>query len=151
MVRERESFSILKPFPPIRLVLPAGEAVSQPPLSATLGQAQINSSEFCKQFNNLSLTEYFPGVLLNVTVFKRTDNTLDIKIRDIFLPFIFFQAMRPKKNRRKRRIIYLETLYDIFQLYKTFGKNPNIESDINCARTFFGTLKSCRFKIKLLR
>lgn len=150
MVRERESFSNSKLFPPIRLVLPAGETISQPPLSATLGQAQINSSDFCKQFNTLSLINYFPGVLLNVTVTKCTDNTLDIKIRNIFLPFIFFQAIQVqvKKNRRRRRI-YLETLYDIFQLCETFRTVNNRGSKINSARSFFGTLKSCRVKVKL--
>jgi ribosomal protein L11 len=154
MVREREisSLNSNKPFQTLKFMLPAGEALSQPPLSATLGQAQINSTEFCKQFNSLSTNFYYPGVLVNVSVTKRSDNTLNIQVGDIFLPFIFFQAIRIIRGKRKRRI-YIETLYDIFQLYKTFqtlkfSKTSMNSNESSVARKFLGVLRSIRFKIK---
>lgn len=155
MVRERELSTATKIFPTLKFVLPAGEALSQPPLSATLGQAQINSTEFCKQFNSLSTESYYSGVLINVSVTKRSDNTLDIKIGDIFLPFIFFQAIAGIRNRRKRRI-YIEILYDIFCLFQTFKTvKRQLPSKFDkafepTARIFFGVLRSIRFRIKLL-
>lgn len=151
MVREREiSSTLTKIFPPLKFVLPAGEALPQPPLSATLGQAQLNATEFCKQFNALSLAKYYSGVLINVSAIKKSDNSIDVQIGDIFLPFIFFQAIFSLRGKRKRRI-YLEILYDIFKLYITFEKvQKNFISEQNVARTFFGTLRSCRFKIKFL-
>jgi ribosomal protein L11 len=153
MVREREvSSTANKPFQTLKFTLPAGEALSQPPLSAILGQAQINATEFCKQFNSLSTNFFYPGVLINVFVTKRSDNTLNIQLGDIFLPFIFFQAIRVVRGKRKRRI-YIETLYDIFQLYKTFqtlkfSKTSFEHNEIFAARKFLGVLRSIRFKIR---
>lgn len=149
MVREREVSFLSKPFQTLKFTLPAGEALSQPPLSAILGQAQINAADFCKHFNSLSTVFYYPGVLINVSVTKRSDNTLDICIGDIFLPFVFFQAIRVTRGKRKRRI-YIETLYDIFQLYKTFKNTPRTKSliDPSAARKFLGVLRSARFKVK---
>lgn len=151
MVREREASFFPKPFQTLKFTLPAGEALSQPPLSAILGQAQINSVEFCKQFNSLSSNFYYPGVLINVSATKRSDNTIDIQIGDIFLPFVFFQAICVVRGRRKRRI-YIETLYDLFQLYKTFQVNKILKptSELASARKFLGVLRSARFKIKFL-
>ena len=53
----------------IRLIVPAGEATPVPPLSATLGQAQVNANDFCKQFN-LRSSVYENGVLLSIHLFR---------------------------------------------------------------------------------
>lgn len=143
MVREREQLSSSSNTIVINFVLPAGEAMSQPPLSALLGQVQINSSEFCKLFNTQSLIKYNSGVLLNVLVFKHPDNKFTITIKGLFLPFIFFQA-----SNLVRRKIYLETLYDSFKLYCL---DKQITMNTSAARSFFGTLRCSGFKIRLLQ
>jgi hypothetical protein len=138
IVREREvsiqSSSTLK----LNFVLPACEAMPQPPLSALLGQAQINATEFCKLFNSISGESYYNGVLLNVSVLKLSDNSLKVVINGIFLPFLFFQA-----SNLSRKKIYIETLFDLFQVFKL--SKPTMS-----AREFFGVLRTSRFKIRFL-
>jgi hypothetical protein len=142
MVRERElSFTASQNNIPLNFVLPAGEALPQPPLSALLGQVQINATEFCKLFNVKSLDLYYPGTLLNVFVVKKSDNKFSIFIRGIFLPFLFFQASH---NSSKK--IYLETLFDLFQIY-CFDRK--VEKNNAAARMFFGTLRCSKFKVRL--
>jgi ribosomal protein L11 len=139
MVRERESnFNSVKPIL-LNFVLPAGEAVSQPPLSALLGQVQINSNEFCKQFNSLSIEKYYPGTLLNVSVIKYSDNRFKLTIRGFSLPFLFFQA---SFNIKKRKI-YVETAYDILKIICQDQSKPLNESS---AREFFGALRTSKFR-----
>ncbi len=139
MVRERESTLTKATTLTLNFVLPAGEAVSQPPLSALLGQVQINSSEFCKLFNSISILDFYQGTLLNVQVKKFSDNKISIILNGIFIPFLFFQA----STRVGRRKIYIETLFDIFTIAKL--SNPSITP-----RQFFGVLRSSKFKPKLL-
>ena len=133
MVREREVILSSSLQLSITFVLPAGEALAQPPLSASLGQAQINSSDFCKQFNTLSLQNFYPGAMLKVTVFKLSDNSLQFKFRGLFLPFIFFQGSH------KKRFVYIETLFDLYQIAKTLDERLSPSE-------FFGTLRSIKFK-----
>jgi hypothetical protein len=124
----------------VRFVLPAGEAVSAPPLSATLGQIQVNSADFCKQFNIISQTLYEAGTLLNVHLFKQADGSFYFKIRGIFLPFLIFQGANSTK------ILTVETLYDIFRI-SSYGCG-NYSSFFN-AKCFYGSMRSINFKILL--
>ncbi len=159
MVREKEihlistSSSIIF----IRLVLPAGEAVSAPPLSATLGQVGVSSNDFCKQFNLLSLDSYEPGVLLNVHLFKNSDGTFFIRIRGLFSPFLFFQLSDESK------FIPVENLFDLFLYF--FSSTPPISpckvagsenfsvlsaGGFAQAKQFFGAIRSMGFKVIFL-
>lgn len=142
MVREKEiptSKSLVKPIY-IRLQLSAGEAVSAPPLSAILGQAQINSSEFCKVFNAYSLQHFETGVLLNVDLFKNADNTYYFYLRGISLPYLLFQASNDSK------IIPVEKLYDLFILK---ALTMSIPFNFSSAKLFFGAIRGINFKILL--
>lgn len=142
MVREKEIPTQKTAIRPtyIRLQLAAGEAVSAPPLSAILGQAQINSSEFCKVFNALSTQQFESGVLLNVDLYKNPDNTYYFYIRGISLPFLLFQISNEFK------FIPVERLYDAFVLKSnTMGVTFNFHS----AKLFFGGLRGINFKILL--
>jgi len=140
MVREKEiplQKSAPKPYY-VRLLLPAGEALSAPPLSAILGQAKINSSDFCKNFNSVTTQSFEPGVLLNVDLYKNPDDTYYFQIRGISFPFILFQVADDSK------VISLELLYDSFRL-----KAASIGADLNFskAKNIFGSLRSIGFKI----
>jgi hypothetical protein len=141
----------------IRLVLPAGEAISAPPLSATLGQVGISSNDFCKQFNLLSLDSYEPGVLLNVHLFKNPDGTFFIRIRGLFSPFLFFQMSDDSK------FIPVENLFDLFLYF--FYSSPTVSSRkiagsenlsafsvgrFEQAKQFFGAMRSMGFKVIFL-
>lgn len=141
MVREKESHVSLAPnLVFVRLVLPAGEAVSAPPLSATLGQVQINSNDFCKQFNLESVASFEMGTLLNVHLFKNSDGTFYFIIRGVFLPFLFFQGADEMKY------IPVEVLFDIFKI-SGLCTSPNVHTQFTKSKEFFGALRSIKFKL----
>jgi hypothetical protein len=143
MVREKE-IPLQKSTPKpsyVRLLLPAGEATSAPPLSAILGQAKINSSDFCKNFNNFSSQAFEAGVLLNVDLYKNADDTYYFQIRGIFLPFILFQVSDDSK------FISLELLYDSFRLKAI---SNGLDFNFSTVKNMFGSLRSINFKILFL-
>jgi hypothetical protein len=142
MVREKElpvQKLTIKPTY-IRLQLSAGEAISAPPLSAILGQAQINSSEFCKVFNQFSLQYFDISVLLNVDLFKNPDNTYYFYIRGISLPYLLFQVSDDNK------FIPVERLYDVFKLK---AQSMNRPLDFYTAKLLFGALRTISFRVLL--
>lgn len=142
MVREKE-IPAVKSVPKsvyIRLQLAAGEAISAPPLSAILGQAQINSSEFCKVFNLHSLQLFEQGVLLNIDLFKNPDNTYYFYIRGISLPYLLFQVANDAK------FIPVEKLYDVFSL-KALSMSMSL--NFSSAKLFFGAARGMNFRILL--
>jgi len=144
IIREKEIDFSLKADRPlfVRLTLSAGEAISAPPLSAILGQIQINSADFCKQFNTFSLQRYEQGTLLNVRLYKNPNGTYFFVILGISKAFLFFQACD------KDKFIPVEVLFDIFRIvYKVDKKSVN---QFKCAKEFFGTLRSMGFKIIFL-
>lgn len=140
MVREKE-IPLQKSAPKpayVRLLLPAGEAVSAPPLSAILGQAKINSSDFCKNFNSFTVQKFESGVLLNVDLYKNPDDTYYFQVRGISLPFILFQVSDDSK------FISLELLYDSFRLK---AASTGIDFNFSSVKNMFGSLRSINFKI----
>jgi ribosomal protein L11 len=141
MVREKERI-VFNPnkITYIRLQLPSGEAISAPPLSAILGQAQINSSEFCRVFNEFSSKEYESGVLLNVDLYRKSDNSYYFIIRGICFPYILFQIAD------RNRSIFLEHLYDAFRIKLS---SMNKELDYNTAKQLFGSARSIGFNVIL--
>lgn len=141
MVREKEAHILRAPnLVFVRLVLPAGEAVSVPPLSATLGQVQINSNDFCKQFNLESVIHFEIGTLLNVHLFKNSDGTFYFVIRGVFLPFLFFQGADDAKY------ISIETLFDIFKISGLYSSD-DARTHFTKSKEFFGALRSINFKL----
>ena len=142
MIREKESSPVIqkKKLMFIRLVLPAGEAQPIAPLSATLGQVQINSIEFCKNFNILSLEKFEISTLLNVSLFK-SDVGYYFEINSIFLPFLLFQVSDNTKA------IPLELLYDVYQIRLLSSANLLKSPSFGNAKEFFGSLRAMDFKI----
>jgi ribosomal protein L11 len=124
----------------IRLQLPSGEAISAPPLSAILGQAQINSSEFCRVFNEFSSKDYETGVLLNVDLYRKSDNSYYFIIRGISFPYILFQISNANRS------IFLEHLYDAFRI-KLLSMDK--ELDFNTAKQLFSSARSIGFNVIL--
>jgi hypothetical protein len=140
MVREKEIYASRPPAVTfVRLLLPTGEAISAPPLSAILGQVQINSSDFCKQFNALSQELYETGVLINVHLFKNPDGTFYFRFRGIFMPFLMFQGANEQKA------IPVETLFDILRLSQPMDTPISFFK----AKELFGSLRAIRFRVLL--
>jgi hypothetical protein len=140
MIREKKiQAQLTLPKPTyIRLQIPSGEAVSAPPLSSTLGQVQVNSSEFCKAFNTFSLQNYEQGVLLNVDLFKNYDTSYYFIIRGIYMPYILFQVSDQDKY------IPIELLYDSFRI-KAYSINLNL--DFYTSKLLFNSIRSIDFRI----
>ena len=82
---------------PIKIIVPAGEAKSGPPLGPILGQHQINLMEFCKEFNKLT-SSYKPGIPLAVKVMKSRDNKFKMKISQPSLSFFASQLQLKYKD-----------------------------------------------------
>jgi len=125
----------------IRITIPASEAMPVPPLSATLGQSQINANDFCKQFNVRS-SIYEPGTLLSVHIFRFKNNSFSFSINRIFLPFLLYQVVEEDD-----RTILLEKLYDIFLIYSRFSTTD--VSLTSLASQFFGVMRSSKFVVLL--
>jgi hypothetical protein len=144
MIREKEIDLSPKLSRPIfvRLSLPAGEALSVPPLSATLGQIQVNAVDFCKQFNLFTSTRYELGTLLNVKLYKNPNGTYFFIVVGISKSFLFFQACDEDK------FIPVEVAFDIFRIVYKVDKRP--VNQFRLAKEFFGSLRSMGFKIIIL-
>lgn len=144
MIREKEIDLLPKSDRPlfVRLAIPSGEAISAPPLSAILGQIQVNSVDFCKQFNAFSAQRYEIGTLLNVHLYKNPNGTYFFVVVGISKSFLFFQACD------KDKFIPIEVLFDIFRLVYKVDRRP--VNQFRCAKEFFGTLRSMGFKIIFL-
>jgi hypothetical protein len=64
----------------IKLEVPAGAARPGPPIGPVLGQHQLNTAEFCKEFNKLT-DKMEQGTNIPVLIFKKADKTFDIKLK----------------------------------------------------------------------
>ena len=57
----------------VKLQIPAGQATPAPPVGPALGQLQVSSMEFCKQFNNS--TQSMMGWIVPVEITVYADKT----------------------------------------------------------------------------
>lgn len=125
----------------IKLIIPAGEAIPVPPLSATLGQSQINANDFCKQFNFRS-SIYENGTLLSIHLFRFSNGSFSFTINRIFLPFLLYQCVEADD-----KTIFVEKLYDIFKIYSRYSSTD--VSFTSLASQFFGAIRASKFKVIL--
>jgi hypothetical protein len=140
MVREKEQSTSSSGLTFVRFILPAGELVTTPVLSATLGQIQINTMEFCKSFNQMSTETYEDGVYLNVDVYKKSDNTYFFVFRGISLPWLLYDNSDDFGN------IPIEVMWDIYKIYLAGTQSPNFYS----AKKFFCALRANNYNIIFL-
>src|SRR4051812_46682556 len=73
----------------IKLTVESGEAKPVAPIAPVLGQFQINSMEFCKRFNALTIN-YELGLPMEVIVYKKSDANFDIKIKPPLFNFLLW-------------------------------------------------------------
>jgi large subunit ribosomal protein L11 len=127
----------MKPKSTVKLVVPALEARSGPPLAPILGQHQINLMEFCKEFNKLS-SAWNAGVPLVTKVFKFETNKFKIKITAPSMYFLLHQL-----DSFDGKSVRYDQLFDMLKLKSKFlTKNPMV--DVHCV---LGFLRSKKIKI----
>ena len=63
----------------IKLLVPAGAATPAPPVGSTLGQHGLNIMNFCKEFNNLTMSRKGEIVPVLITIYKDKTFTFVVK------------------------------------------------------------------------
>jgi ribosomal protein L11 len=119
---------------PIKIIVPAGEAKSGPPLGPILGQHQINLMEFCKEFNKLT-SSYKPGIPLAVKVIKSRDNKFKMKISQPSLSFFVSQLQLKYKDLKS---IPYSIFFDVIRSV-SLSLNNDFKKD---SKLLFGFLNS---------
>lgn len=119
---------------PIKIIVPAGEAKSGPPLGPILGQHQINLMEFCKEFNKVT-SSYKPGIPLAVKVMKSRDNKFKMKISQ---PSLSFFASQLQLKYKDLKLIPYSIFFDVIRLV-----SPSLNNDFKKdSKLLFGFLNS---------
>src|SRR5436853_3758230 len=59
----------------VKLQIAAGKATPAPPVGPALGQAQVNSMEFCKQFNARTGQKELEGLIIPVVITVYSDRS----------------------------------------------------------------------------
>jgi large subunit ribosomal protein L11 len=127
----------MKPKATVKLIVPALEARSGPPLAPILGQHQINLMEFCKEFNKLSVL-WAPGVPLVTKVLKFEANKFNIKIGSPSMFFLLYQA-----DSFDGKTVAPEHLFDLLRLKSKFlTKDAMVD-----VHSVLGFLRSKKIKI----
>lgn len=133
--KKKDKEEILSNFKFLSFYLKANSATVSPPLSSVLGNLGLNTSNFCKEFNNL--TEDLPEYLL-IKVFLKVDlssRTWVIKLGKVAITYIFRLISLKKKKKFYgsggfffKEISYIK-LFDFF-LVLLFNGNPLIDSEV---------------------
>jgi len=127
----------MKPKSTVKLIVPALEARSGPPLAPILGQHQVNLMEFCKEFNKLS-SNWNAGVPLVTKVFKFESNKFKIKIMAPSMSFLLHQL-----DSFDGKSVRYDQLFDMLKLKSKF-LTKNVMIDVHCV---LGFLRSKKIKI----
>jgi len=133
--KKKDKEEILSNFKFLSFYLKANSATVSPPLSSVLGNLGLNTSNFCKEFNNL--TEDLPEYLL-IKVFLKVDlssRTWMIKLGKVAITYIFRLISLKKKKKFYgfggfffKEISYIK-LFDFF-LVLLFNGNALIDSEV---------------------
>lgn len=111
----------------VRLLVGAGKASSAPPLSSTLGNYKVNTSEFCKDFN-LKTGFFIEGTPLVVHLFVYDNKSYEYIIKmppmSFFIKKIF--SLDRGSSKSGEEIIGYITPQFIYELVKL--KKPEYQS-----------------------
>jgi large subunit ribosomal protein L11 len=106
----------------IKLEVPAGAAKPGPPIGPVLGQHQLNTAEFCKEFNKLT-EKIEQGVIVPVLIFKKADRTFEIKLKTPTTTFYRTKFEKVGKKNTKGRFSSADVFVSVI--------SPKIESVVN--------------------
>lgn len=144
----------------IKLEVAAGAAKPGPPIGPVLGQHQLNTAEFCKEFNKLT-EKMEQGVSIPVLIFKKADRTFDIKLKAPTTTFyrtrfekvgkrntrgrfssgdVFVSVISPKleSNMRNDSVIPV--------LNKEIMDNKESKKNVKLIKTILSSLRSAKLK-----
>ena len=76
----------------VKLQIVAGKATPAPPVGPALGQAQVNSMEFCKQFNARTSTKEMEGLVIPVVITVYGDRTFSFITKTPPAPVLILKA-----------------------------------------------------------
>ncbi|WGH28111.1 MAG: 50S ribosomal protein L11 [Candidatus Shikimatogenerans bostrichidophilus] len=128
----------------LKLNIKGGYANPSPPIGPSLGSVGVNIMEFCKKFNEKTISNEYKNIILPVNVIVYEDKTFDLKIKKQSIKNKIFNILKIEKGSKepKKNIIAKIKLSEIKKIaeYKI--------SDLNCFKLssaismIIGTLKS---------
>jgi ribosomal protein L11 len=145
----------------IKLEVMAGAAKPGPPIGPVLGQHQLNTAEFCKEFNKL--TEKMEiGMQIPVLIYKKADRTFDLKLRSPTTTFYRTKFLKNAKMSSYNRYASSEIFTNVLapkllnniktnSILKSSESTVNINVNINKTnlknfKTILSSLKSAKLK-----
>jgi hypothetical protein len=144
----------------IKLEVAAGAAKPGPPIGPVLGQHQLNTAEFCKEFNKLT-EKMEQGVNIPVLIFKRADRTFEIKLKTPTTTFYRTRFEKVGKKNIKGRFLSTDVFVSVIcpkvevnthnnGIAPLSGKgimdNKESEKNVKLIKTILSSLRSAKLK-----
>ena len=135
----------------IKLYAPAGAATAGPPIGPILGQHQLNTALFCKDFNALT-NKMNPSFSIPVFVVKRADKTFEIILRDITTYSYLKDSLCSLTVRNYYlgpSLSYLASFKVVLQKFLDFKKQSKFFSLTvkKTTKLVYGTMRSSKFRL----
>jgi ribosomal protein L11 len=135
----------------IKLYAPAGAATAGPPIGPILGQHQLNTALFCKDFNALT-AKMDPTYTIPVFVVKRADKTFEIMLRNVATYSYLksgFSLLQVRSINIGYGVSYLNAFSVVIKKFSDFKKQQKFfYFDIKkVMKLVYGTMYSCKIKI----
>lgn len=132
----------------IKLYVSPNSAKPGPPLGPILGQAQINTNEFCSQFNKLT-EKMDPQLVLPVILYKKADRTFDITLRAPTTSFYIRRLRRKLSELRRVKPTIGGLAAGVFGpklISMRENHDYDLISSIKIFRSLVGSLKSAKMR-----
>jgi hypothetical protein len=129
----------------LRFCVPAQEARSGQPLAPILGQVQINTFDFCTNFNNKT-KDYPKGLLMFVELIVNWDKTYDIKLNSFPLMFLISEYVYTPLDTNNAYFYYI-SFVDFFKLTVAYQLVTGILDLEPCVCSLFHCLNTYKIKI----
>jgi ribosomal protein L11 len=132
----------------IKLYACPGAAKPGPPIGPILGQHQLNTNDFCKEFNKLT-EKMDSSLVLPVLLFKKADRTFDILLRAPTLSY-YISSLRASAKKTSKGILITAAFQNIIAkkyFYFRQDKKNIFISDFKYVKSALGSLRSAKLKL----
>jgi len=127
----------------VKLIIKVGDAGISPPLGPIISSYQINTSDFCKEFNEKSLILYLEDIEVPLIMEVTKDKSFFLFLKNLSMNYLINLELRKFTN--SYRSIDLITLLDIIKFKYREIPVFNIKT---LTKNLFGFLNSVKIKIK---